>query len=126
MPTTQPDRDNATNSARFCVPSAITPGRGRSRAHRDHPRSGPVQCLALGRGEQAVVVCERNCSLHPTDSGLRANLALACMIADDMPGAKAEVTRALEMDPTDKVTCGLATMIDDVIGGKRPRLTKYP
>lgn len=84
------------------------------------------QCLALGRGAQAVAVCERNCSLHPDDAGLRGNLALACVVADDMSRAKAEVSRALEMDPTDKITRALAGMIDDIIAGKRPRMTKYP
>jgi hypothetical protein len=84
------------------------------------------QCLALGRGDQAVAACEQNCSLHPKDAGLRANLALACVVAGDMTRAKAEVTRALEMDPDDKVTRVLAGMIDDVIAGKRPRMTRYP
>jgi hypothetical protein len=95
-------------------------------AHADVSREFGAQCLALGRGDQAVAVSERNCSLHPGDAGLRANLALACMIADDLARAKKEVTRALEMDPTDKITGMLAAMIDDVIAGKRPRMTKYP
>jgi hypothetical protein len=95
-------------------------------AQPDVSREFGGQCLALGRGEQAVTVSERNCSLHPQDAGLRSNLALACMIAGDMKRAKAEVTRALEMDPSDKVTRALATRIDDVIAGKRPRMTKYP
>ena len=43
-----------------------------------------------------------------------------------MTRAKAEVTRALQMDPDDKVTRVLEQMIDDVIAGKRPRMTKYP
>jgi hypothetical protein len=84
------------------------------------------QCLALGRGDRAVVVCERNCSLKPDDASLRANLALACVVAGDMMRAKAEVTRALAMDPGDKVTRALGTMIDEVLAGKRPRMTKYP
>jgi Flp pilus assembly protein TadD len=95
-------------------------------AHPDVCREFGGQCLALGLGDQAVVVCERTCRLHPKDAGLRANLALACMVADDMPRAKVEVTRALEMDPTDKVSLTLAAMIDSVIAGKQPRMTKYP
>jgi hypothetical protein len=102
------------------------------RAYRLHPEHPDVsrefggQCLALGRGERAVVVCERNCILHPRDAGLRSNLALACMIAGDMARAKVEVTRALEMDPEDDVSRALAKMIDEVVAGKRARLTKYP
>ncbi|HEY4179127.1 MAG TPA: hypothetical protein VGM90_19925 [Kofleriaceae bacterium] len=43
-----------------------------------------------------------------------------------MTRAKAEVTKVLAMDPADKVTAVLATMIDDVIAGKRKRPTKHP
>jgi tetratricopeptide (TPR) repeat protein len=94
--------------------------------HADVSREFGGQCLALGRGERAVSVSERNCGLHPNDAGLRANLALACLVAGDVQRAKAEVARALEMDPSDGITRTLAAMIDDVIAGKRPRLTKYP
>jgi len=102
------------------------------RAYRLHPeneafsRELAAQCLALGRGRQAVVVCERTCTLFPRDAGLRANLAMACLVADDLPRAKAEVQRALEMAPADRITRALATLIDDVIAGTRPRPTKYP
>jgi tetratricopeptide (TPR) repeat protein len=95
-------------------------------AHEAIGREFGGQCLALGRGDRAVTVCERTCSLHPNDAGLRANLALACVVAGDMTRAKAEVTRALAVDPSDKITRGLEKMIDDVIAGKRPRMTKYP
>lgn len=94
--------------------------------HADVAREFGGQCLALGRGERAVEVTERNCSLHPRDAGLRANLALACLIADDPIRAKLEVARALEMDPADEITRALAAMIDDVIAGRRPRPTTYP
>jgi hypothetical protein len=30
------------------------------------------------------------------------------------------------MDPTDKITRALAGMIDEIIAGKRARITKYP
>lgn len=102
------------------------------RAYAANPASSEVsrefggQCLALGRGAQAVAICERTCTLHPRDAGLRANLALACMIANDMARAKAEVARALAMDPEDRITRVLATMIDEVIAGTRTRPTKYP
>jgi hypothetical protein len=95
-------------------------------AHADVSREFGAQCLTLGLGSRAVTVCERNCSLHPTDAGLRANLALACVVADDLPRAKVEAARALEMDPSDEITRALAAMIDEVIAGTRPRMTKYP
>lgn len=94
--------------------------------HADVSREFGGQCLALGRGPRAVEVCERNCSLHPEDAGLRANLALAWVIAGHVTRAKAEVTRAIEMDPADRITRVLAGMIDDIIAGRRPRMTKYP
>jgi hypothetical protein len=102
------------------------------RAYATNPGEGSVarelgaQLLASGRGAEAVMVCERNCDLHPADAGLRANLALACVVADDLPRAKAEVARALAMDPADRITRALTAMIDDVIAGKRPRMTTYP
>ncbi len=97
--------------------------------HPEHPdvsREFGAQCLALGRGDQAVVVSERNCTLHPRDAGLRANLALACVVAGDMTRAKAEAARAMEMDPDDEISRALAKMTDEVIAGIRPRMTKYP
>jgi len=94
--------------------------------HIDVSREFAGQCLALGKGTQAVTVNERNCSLHPEDAGLRSNLALACMIAGDMTRAKAEIGRAIAMDPSDQITRALAEMIDDVIAGHRERPTKYP
>lgn len=99
------------------------------RLHPEHPdvsREFGAQCLALGRGDRAVVVSERNCTLHPRDAGLRANLALACVVAGDMTRAKVEAARAREMDPDDEISRALAKMIDEVIAGKRPRMTKYP
>lgn len=99
------------------------------RLHPEHPdvsREFGAQCLALGRGAQAVTVSERNCTLHPRDAGLRSNLALACVVAGDMTRAKLEIARALEMEPGDEISRALAKMIDEVIAGKRPRITKYP
>jgi tetratricopeptide (TPR) repeat protein len=99
------------------------------RAHAANPSDVVVgrelggQCLALGRGEQAVTVCARMCAVDPKDAGLRANLALAYMVAGDMARAKVEGTRALEMDPSDEITRRMVAMIDDVIAGKRPRPT---
>jgi len=78
-------------------------------------------CLMVGGTKEAVAVCERACSLYPANAGLRSNLALACLIAGDTERAKADVGRALDMDPADKISRLLARMIDDVIAGKRPR-----
>lgn len=95
-------------------------------AHDDVSREFGGQCLAIGRGAQAVEICARSCSQHPQDALLRTNLALACIVADDMPRARAEVLRALALDPDDRVAQQLSDFIDDVIAGARPRLKKYP
>lgn len=118
--------------ARRCVGLHVRAVEAFERAYVANPTDAEVaralgsQCLRLGRGERAVELSEETCKLHPRDAGLRANLALSCVIAGDMRRAKVEVARALEMDPEDEITRALAVMIDEVIAGRRPRLTKYP
>lgn len=84
------------------------------------------QCLALGRGQEAVAVSLRNCELHPEDAGLRSNLALALLIAGDVERAHAEVTRARAMQPGDAVTTALLGIIAEVRRGERERPTRFP
>src|SRR5690606_6107085 len=67
--------------------------------HRDVAREYAGQCLVLGRGREAVELGRRSCERWPENAALRSNLALALMVAGDMDGAKAEVTRAREMEP---------------------------
>ncbi|MCX4241619.1 tetratricopeptide repeat protein [Paraliomyxa miuraensis] len=94
--------------------------------HSDVVREYSGQCLALGRGEEAVALARRNCERNPNDASLRSNLALALMIADDMPEAKQQVDRARAMEPDDPITAALARMIDDVLAGRTRRPEKYP
>lgn len=101
-------------------------------AYRAGPNESAVmreysgQCLALGLGSEAVALARRNCAAHPDDAGLRSNLALALMVADDMPAAAEECAKARAMEPDDPVTAALERMIDDVIAGRRDRPTRYP
>lgn len=101
-------------------------------AYRAGPNESAVmreysgQCLALGLGSEAVTLARRNCAAHPDDAGLRSNLALALMVADDMPAAAEECAKARAMEPDDPVTAALDRMIDDVIAGRRDRPTRYP
>ncbi|KIG17128.1 hypothetical protein DB30_03725 [Enhygromyxa salina] len=94
--------------------------------HVDVAREYAGQCLTLGRGSEAVKLNRRNCELHPEDAGIRSNLALALVIAGDMEAAKAEVTRARNMEPDDEVTAGLERMIDQILAGALPRPQRYP
>lgn len=94
--------------------------------HKDVAREYAGQCVALGRGDEAVALGRRACERHPDDAGLRSNLALALMIAGNMDAAEAEVRRAREMDPDDPITQALERMIDAVRRGELPRPDRYP
>ncbi len=94
--------------------------------HLDVAREYSGQCLALGLGDEAAALAQRNCARYPEDAGLRSNLALALMIAGRMPEAKEQVSVACEMEPDDPVTMALARIIDEVIAGRAKRPEKYP
>jgi tetratricopeptide (TPR) repeat protein len=103
-----------------------------ARAHAGNPGNLEIAnqlaaaYLAVGLGDRAIAACERCCELRPDDAGLRGNLALACVIAGDLPRAQAEVGRARAMAPADELTAVLARLVDEVAAGKRARPTRYP
>lgn len=84
------------------------------------------QCMALGKGKEAVAVSLRNCELHPDEAALRSNLALAHLIAGDVERARNDVRRAQALEPDDEITQALARVIEDVRAGKRERPTRFP
>ena len=59
--------------------------------------------------------------LRPNDAGLRSNLALVYLFTGDVTHALTEVRAALASEPKDKITAGLARMIEDVSAGRRKR-----
>ena len=83
-------------------------------------------CLALGKGEEAVKVAEHAVSLKPDDAGLEANLALALLVAGRVDDALATAQSALDRSPNDEITKTLLGVIKDVKDGKRDRPTRWP
>jgi tetratricopeptide (TPR) repeat protein len=60
---------------------------------------------------------------HPTDAGMRANLALSFLLDGDPKRAKAEITQARKLEPNDPVSKKVEERIDEVASGKRPQPT---
>ena len=85
-----------------------------------------MESLALGYGKEAVEVARALEKLSPEDAGLRANRALALLIADDVDGARRDVTKALELAPGDPITRDLRQLIEDVSAGRTARPMKSP
>jgi Flp pilus assembly protein TadD len=89
------------------------------RENADVARELAESCLELGRNEEAVDVTRHAIALAPNDAGLRANLALAYLLAADSQSAQRAVNESLTMNPNDKITVRLKAFIDDVAAGKR-------
>ena len=56
---------------------------------------------------------------HPTDAGLRANLALAHLLNHDVARAQKTIEEARALDPTDQVTRALKHRIEEIASGRR-------
>jgi tetratricopeptide (TPR) repeat protein len=76
-------------------------------------------CLEVGRAAEALPVAERICAKSPGDAGLRANLAIVQLFAGRTDEATKTVDAALRMDPQDRVTTALASVIAAVREGRR-------
>jgi tetratricopeptide (TPR) repeat protein len=79
-----------------------------------------LECLELGRPKEAVDLARESLSKGPKDPGLRANLALALLLAGRIQEAADEASVAAHLDPSDGVTQNLVRIIEDVRGGRRP------
>ena len=95
-------------------------------ANADVAREYCAACLALGAGDEAVRVARHNLALHPDDAGLRANLALALLVAGDVRGASLEVQAAVDCAPADPISLRLLALIRSVEAGERPCPDRYP
>lgn len=90
--------------------------------HKDNPdvaREYMYECLNLGKGVEAVSLALAALRLRPEDPGLKANLALAQLIAGEVDGAIIAVAEAIKLDPTDKITQNLQRCIQEVKAGTR-------
>ena len=80
-----------------------------------------LECLEVGRSNEAVDVGREALSKGRKDPGLRANLALALLVAGRLGEASDEASAAAHLDPSDAVTKNLVRIIEEVRSGKRPR-----
>jgi tetratricopeptide (TPR) repeat protein len=76
-------------------------------------------CLQLGYGAEAVTLAIAAIQAAPQDAGLRANLALAHLIAGDIALAKRAIEESLQMNPADEISKRVQRVICDVADGKR-------
>ena len=98
------------------------------RLHPDQPdvaREYGAACMALGKGEEAVVVTRQAVVNDPGDIGLVANLALALVVANQVDAAEGIADAALRLDPQDQVTQNLLGFVRDVKAGRKARPTSW-
>jgi len=86
----------------------------------DLPKELVLECLETGRGAEAVSVAQDAMRLHPEDSGMLANLALAYVIDGQVDVAIQTADRAVAVDPRDDVSATALQRILEVRAGKRP------
>ena len=105
--------DHAQAYTRFKRSHALEPD------NADIGRELMLECLEVGRMNEAVDVARAASDKTPGDAGLRANLALALLLAGRITDAGDTAGAALQMDPSDAITKSLVRIIDDVRRGKR-------
>lgn len=105
------------------------------RSHEENPRHPDVarelvmECIALGRGLEAVHFARTAVELDPDDATLQVNLALALLISGQVDEALLQANQALARDPSDGVTANVVAFIRDVAEGRREpptKLSKFP
>jgi Flp pilus assembly protein TadD len=89
-------------------------------ANPDVGRELVLELLETGSYPRALAIAERLAGQHPENAGLRANLALARVMAHDVSGAVKAIDEALRLDPRDAVTKALKQRIGEIAGGSRP------
>lgn len=97
---------------------------GLQKENADVAREYMLECLNLGRADKGIVVARHAVSLKPDDAGLMANLSLALLIGGKLDDASETVTKALAMEPDDKITHNLKEMISDVQAGRKAQPSK--
>lgn len=83
-------------------------------------------CLALGKGQEAVVAARAACRARPEDAGLMANLGLALLVAGDVDAALDVTRKALDLSPGDEITRSLLQGIEAIKDGKAPLPPRWP
>jgi tetratricopeptide (TPR) repeat protein len=91
----------------------------------DMARELMLECLSLGKGQEAVELSLHALTLDSLNSGLMANLALAYLFNGDLDLSRKTIIKAILANPTDKINCNVKKIIDDVISGKMTKPSKY-
>lgn len=97
-----------------------------ARAFTAHPSIADIgreYCLELlncGKSAEAVKVAEQTSEGAPSDAGLVANLAMARLLAQDVPGALLSAERAVSMAPDDPISRSVLNVVQSCAAGVRP------
>lgn len=89
------------------------------RQNPDVAREYGISCLDLGLGAEAVLSATHASGLVPDDAGLKANLALALLLAGRNGEAKEAIDESLSASPDDPISKSVHRLIDEVLSGKR-------
>jgi tetratricopeptide (TPR) repeat protein len=87
------------------------------RSHQANPsqpdvvREASICAMEIGSAEKAIEYSLCAAQLKPSDTGLRANLALAYLLAGRTTEAQKSINEALAAGPTDKISQTIASMI---------------
>ena len=88
--------------------------------HPDIAREASISAMDAGQPDVAIRYTEKVAELRPEDAGLKANLALALLLSNWPVEAKRQISRAVEMDPADRISRSIEKAIDAVIAGFHP------
>jgi tetratricopeptide (TPR) repeat protein len=94
--------------------------------HPDVCRELCQECIALGKGAEAVATAQRAGGLDPDDVGLVANLAFAYLIDQQITAAVETVRDASRRDPDDPITDRLRAWIEAVERNEVEAPTRWP
>jgi tetratricopeptide (TPR) repeat protein len=76
-------------------------------------------CLELGRGTEAVTYAEQAVCIDPGSPELLGNLAMAHLIAGNVPAAQKTIHAARNMNSSDRTNTNIEKIITDVAKGRR-------
>jgi tetratricopeptide (TPR) repeat protein len=85
----------------------------------DVAREYMFTCLQLGYADEGVRAATHAINLDPANAGLHANLALARMIAGQSQEALAAVEDSLRLDPNDRISKNIRTLLQEILAGRR-------
>jgi Flp pilus assembly protein TadD len=90
----------------------------------DVAREASISAMAINRSEDAIYYARRALQSQPSNVGLKANLALALLLAGKLPEAKEVIDNAVATGKADTITRTLSSMIEHFIAtGEKPPTT---